>query len=201
MLAHKVQKFWKFTSNCSLKPLWSGIPSHCASIVVTSSLRVNQSIPCIREISYISSHGISCYLASAPYGSDTVELECAWACNWLLTMHMKRTAWDTPIHKIFVTPGIHIYQIDRGSIEWKVYLIPPQMTNGEKPTPNLFISSLTSRPVLSHKFPPFITGQKSHYPPAGGSGDNQSEKLSTPVVSKWLWPGNRTFFRVALHGG
>ena len=56
-LTLKVLNFWKFTSYCSLKPLWSGmggssagsyladptslIPSHCASIVATSTLRVN----------------------------------------------------------------------------------------------------------------------------------------------------------------
>ena len=55
-LTLKVLNFWKFTSYCSLKPLWSGmggssassyladptspIPSHCASIVVTSTLRL-----------------------------------------------------------------------------------------------------------------------------------------------------------------
>ena len=53
--------FWKFTSYCSLKPLWSGmgevvpartsptlhplIPSYCASIVVTSTLRVKLGLP------------------------------------------------------------------------------------------------------------------------------------------------------------
>ena len=53
----KVLNFWKFTTYCSLKPLWvrhggssagsyladptSPIPSHCASIVETSTLRVN----------------------------------------------------------------------------------------------------------------------------------------------------------------
>ena len=52
-----VLNFWKFTSYCSLKPLWSGmggssagsyladptspIPSHCALIVATSTVRVN----------------------------------------------------------------------------------------------------------------------------------------------------------------
>ena len=56
MLTLKVLNFWKFASYCSLKPLWSGmgevvpartsptlhppIPSHCASIVATSTLRV-----------------------------------------------------------------------------------------------------------------------------------------------------------------
>ena len=56
ILTLKVLNFWKFTSYCSLKPLWSGtwssagsylanptspIPSHCASIVATSTERVN----------------------------------------------------------------------------------------------------------------------------------------------------------------
>ena len=57
VLTLKVLKFWKFTSYCSLKLLWSGmgessagsyladptspIPSYCASIVATSTLRVN----------------------------------------------------------------------------------------------------------------------------------------------------------------
>ena len=56
-LTLKVLNFWKFTSYFSLKPLWSGhggnsagsylanatspIPSHCTSIVVTSTVRVN----------------------------------------------------------------------------------------------------------------------------------------------------------------
>ena len=56
-LTLKVLNFWKFTSYCSLKPLWSSIggsstgsyladptspiPSHCVSIVVTSTWRVN----------------------------------------------------------------------------------------------------------------------------------------------------------------
>ena len=47
-LTLKVLNFWKFTSYCSLIPLWSyladptsPIPSHCALIVVTSTLRVN----------------------------------------------------------------------------------------------------------------------------------------------------------------
>ena len=56
ILTLKVLNFWKFTSCCSLEPLWSGmggstadsyladptspIPSHCASIVATSTLRV-----------------------------------------------------------------------------------------------------------------------------------------------------------------
>ena len=51
LLTLKVLNFWKFTSYCSLKPLWSyladptsPIPSHCASIVVTSTLRVNAEI-------------------------------------------------------------------------------------------------------------------------------------------------------------
>ena len=60
-LSLKVLNFWKFTSYCSLKPLWSGhggssassylddptspIPSHCASIVATSTLRVNYPAP------------------------------------------------------------------------------------------------------------------------------------------------------------
>ena len=55
-LTLKVLNFWKFTSSYSLKPLWSGmegssaglyladptspIPSHCASIVATSTVRV-----------------------------------------------------------------------------------------------------------------------------------------------------------------
>ena len=58
-----VLNFWKFTSYCSLKPFMvrhggtsagsyladptSPIPSHCASIVVTSTLRVNCSASCI----------------------------------------------------------------------------------------------------------------------------------------------------------
>ena len=56
MLSLKVPNFWKITIYCSLKPLWSGmgassagshladptspIPSHCASIVATSTVRV-----------------------------------------------------------------------------------------------------------------------------------------------------------------
>ena len=56
-LTLKVLNFWKFTSYCSLKPIWSGIggssagsyradptspnPSHCTSIVATSTVRVN----------------------------------------------------------------------------------------------------------------------------------------------------------------
>ena len=56
VLTLTVLNFWKFTSYCSLKPLWSGmggssagsyladptspIPSHCALTVVTSTLRV-----------------------------------------------------------------------------------------------------------------------------------------------------------------
>ena len=56
-LTLKVLNFWKYTSYCSLKPLWVGhggssagsyladptspIPSHCASIVATSTVRVN----------------------------------------------------------------------------------------------------------------------------------------------------------------
>ena len=57
-LTLKVLNFWKFTSYCSLKTLWSGmgevvpartsptlmtspIPSHCASIIATSTVRVN----------------------------------------------------------------------------------------------------------------------------------------------------------------
>ena len=47
MLTFKALNFWKFTSYCSLKPLWSyladptsPIPSHCASIVATSTVRV-----------------------------------------------------------------------------------------------------------------------------------------------------------------
>ena len=61
-LTFKVLNFWKFTSYCSLKPLWSGmgevvpartsltlhpqfpIHSHCASIVVTSTVRVNPNV-------------------------------------------------------------------------------------------------------------------------------------------------------------
>ena len=52
-LTLKVLNFWKFTSYCSLKPLWSSMgevvpartsptlhPSHCASIVTTSTVRV-----------------------------------------------------------------------------------------------------------------------------------------------------------------
>ena len=57
VLTLKVLNFWKCTSYCSLKPLWSGmggssagsylanptspIPSHCASIVAASTVRVN----------------------------------------------------------------------------------------------------------------------------------------------------------------
>ena len=57
MLTLTVLNFWKFTSYCSLKPIVVGhggssagsyladptspIPSHCASIVATSTLRVN----------------------------------------------------------------------------------------------------------------------------------------------------------------
>ena len=56
-LTLKVLNFWKFTRYCSLKPLWVGhggssagsyladptspIPSHCALIVATSTVRVN----------------------------------------------------------------------------------------------------------------------------------------------------------------
>ena len=52
VLTLKVLNFWIFISYCSLKPLWSGmgevvpartIPSHCASIVMTSTLRVKRS--------------------------------------------------------------------------------------------------------------------------------------------------------------
>ena len=55
LLTLKVLNFWKFTSYCSLKPLWSGmgevvpartfadppspIPAHCASIVATSTFK------------------------------------------------------------------------------------------------------------------------------------------------------------------
>ena len=59
MVTLKVLNFWKFTCYCSLKPLWSGIgevvpactsptlhppspiPPNCASIVATSTVRVN----------------------------------------------------------------------------------------------------------------------------------------------------------------
>ena len=57
LLTLKVLNFWKFTSYCSLKPLWSGMwevvpartsptlhppsPPTCVSIVATSTLRVN----------------------------------------------------------------------------------------------------------------------------------------------------------------
>ena len=57
LLTLKVLNFWKFASYCSLKPLWLGmgeavpartsldptfsIPSHCASIITTSTLKVN----------------------------------------------------------------------------------------------------------------------------------------------------------------
>ena len=57
ILTLKVLNFWKLTSYCSLKPLWLGmggssagsyladptspIPSHCASIAVTNTVRVN----------------------------------------------------------------------------------------------------------------------------------------------------------------
>ena len=50
LLTLKVMNFCKFTSYCSLKPLWSGlwyladptspIPSHCASVVATITVRV-----------------------------------------------------------------------------------------------------------------------------------------------------------------
>ena len=66
MLTLKVLNFWKFTSYCSLKPLWSGmgevvpactsptlyapIPSHCASIVVTSTLRVKLLLDNLRHV-------------------------------------------------------------------------------------------------------------------------------------------------------
>ena len=58
ILTLKVLNFWKLTSYCSLKPLWSGmgevvpahtsptlpspIPSHCASTVATSTVRVKR---------------------------------------------------------------------------------------------------------------------------------------------------------------
>ena len=58
-LTLKVLNFWKFTSYCSLKPLWSGMgevvrartslslhppspPTYCASIVTTSTVRVKK---------------------------------------------------------------------------------------------------------------------------------------------------------------
>ena len=57
----KVLNFWKFTSYCSLKPIWSGMgevvpsrtsptlyphPLPCASIVATSTLRANRALFC-----------------------------------------------------------------------------------------------------------------------------------------------------------
>ena len=69
LLTLKVLNFWKFTSYCSLKPLWSGmgevvpartsptlhppIPSHCASIVTTSTLRVNMRCDCLSKDNYV----------------------------------------------------------------------------------------------------------------------------------------------------
>ena len=53
ILTLKVLSFWKFTSYCSLTPLWSGsylaettspIPSHCASFVATSTLIVKGNV-------------------------------------------------------------------------------------------------------------------------------------------------------------
>ena len=48
------------------------------------------------------------------------------------------------------------------------------------------------------------TRQESYYPSSHHhachlwrSGDNQSEGSLVPMVSRWLWPGNRTFLEVA----
>ena len=51
----------------------------------------------------------------------------------------------------------------------------------------------------------FFTARKSHYPSGNRhlitrhwhSGNNQSVGSSVLVVSRWLWPGNRTFMEVA----
>ena len=39
--------------------------------------------------------------------------------------------------------------------------------------------------------------QHFNYHPHWRTGDNQSVRSSAPVVSRWLWPGNRTFLEVA----
>ena len=77
LLTLKVLNFWKFTSYCNFKTLMVGhggssagsyladptspIPSHCASILTTSTLRVNQvSYPWLICLSYVCHCPISC---------------------------------------------------------------------------------------------------------------------------------------------
>ena len=66
LLTLKVLNFWKLTSYCNLKPLWSGmggssagsyltdptspIPSYCASIVTTSTVKVKWNSLCHHKV-------------------------------------------------------------------------------------------------------------------------------------------------------
>ena len=50
----------------------------------------------------------------------------------------------------------------------------------------------------------YTTQKKTHCPPCRRLGNNQSFRSLALVVSRWLWPGNRTFLEVAawwLPGG
>ena len=96
-LSLKVLNFWKFTSYCSLKPLWSGMgevmpartsptlhppsPSHCASIVVTSTWSVNNQ--------HYSTY--QCILIS-------LSPEVVWYFKAIVTTALEDTSWALRIY-------------------------------------------------------------------------------------------------------
>ena len=154
-LTLKVLNFWKFTSYCNLRPLWSGhggssagsyladptspIPSHCASIVVTSTVRVKR------------------------FTVSTSSPERTWSGGWCHQSPRRSCVWersrwcrgDTRLHGL---GWLHRKEADRlmpkDSVTWRTCHLSMQLDQ----------SSLWQRwPWLNESN--IITAQQSHYAP------------------------------------
>ena len=51
--------------------------------------------------------------------------------------------------------------------------------------------------VLTTCLPQVLMTWHFDYCPSTSEGDNESEGPSAPVISRWLWPENKTFLEVA----
>ena len=123
------------------------------------------------------SSNISCFLFTFP----------SYCCQHVTKRIVQRT-WDWTVWNLIPTAD-HMYH-------W--CHIPSCLTLRKKATIHHVITMLaTSKNVLFPCHNHLLTTGTDNPFPSRRSNDNQSVGLSVSVVSRWLWPGNRTFSEMA----
>ena len=138
----------------------SPLPSHCASIVTTSTLRVSVCTVCY--------HGVAC-------------------------LHLQRINFITLLFMI----SIVLFAITQIDSALAVTVVLCQNAMIHQVTTMLATSKNVLFPCHNHLLTIGLITLHFNYHPRWCSGNNQSVGLSVPVVSRWLWPGNRTFLELA----